>query len=79
MKKISKTARRVKFFSMISRLSLYAQCRGIHIMPTCFYRTAAEQKKCIAEGTSKIKRSSHQDWLAIDFVIIVGEDPCWSR
>ncbi len=79
MIKISKTQRRIKFFEMIARLSLYSQYIGIQLLPTCFKRSAAEHRKLLARGKSKIKRSFHQDWLAMDFAIFKDGELCWSR
>lgn len=64
---------------MISRLSLFAQCKGLELLPICFKRSAAEQDKLRAQGKSKIKRSFHQDWLAMDFVIVKNGELCWTR
>ncbi len=79
MKRISKTQRRIKFYEMISRLAVYAQYIGIKLLPTCFKRSAAEQRKKRANGTSNVKRSFHQDWLAMDFVIVKDGELCWTR
>ena len=79
LKRISKTQRRIKFYEIISRLSLYAQYLGIKLLPTCFHRSAAEQMKLRAQGKSKVKRSFHQDWLAMDFVIVKDGALCWTR
>lgn len=79
MKRISKTQRRIKFFEMIARLSLYAQSKGIYLLPTCFKRARARQLVLRAQGKSKVKRSFHQDWLAMDFVIVIAGELMWAR
>jgi len=79
LKKMSKTRRRVKFFEMIARLSIYAQAKGYLLLPICFKRTRAKQLLWLAQGKSKVRHSFHQDWLAIDFVILRGEVLIWRR
>lgn len=37
MRRIPKAIRRAKFFEMISRLSIYAQTRGINLVPFKFH------------------------------------------
>lgn len=64
---------------MIARLSIYSQTKGIALMPFGFYRTAAQQIINRIKGTSSVKRSFHQDWLAIDFVIIKEGAAQWER
>jgi hypothetical protein len=76
---MTNTERRVKFFEMIARLSIYAQTKGLALMPFGFFRTAAAQIINLIKGTSSIKRSFHQDWLAIDFVIIKNGEAQWER
>jgi len=79
LKRISKTQRRIKFFEMIARLSVYAQTKGISLLPYCFHRSAITQKIYRLRGSSKVKRSFHQDWLAIDFVVVIAGELVWSR
>lgn len=73
------TERRIKFFEMIARLSIYAQTRGFFLLPYGFYRSATQQIIYRVKGTSTIKRSFHQDWLAIDFVLVTNGQPVWER
>jgi len=88
---MSKTERRVNFFKAISFLIVWAHRRGISIMPICFYRSTEEQNKLYQKGRglfpdkTKIvtncdgheKRSCHQDWIAMDVVIIENDKIVW--
>jgi len=73
--------KRIRFFQMIGQLTVQAKAAGIAIMPTAFYRTAEQQAKLFAEGKSRcdgvIKKSKHQSWLAMDFVIMRDGGPVW--
>jgi hypothetical protein len=44
--------------------------RNIDVLPTCFKRTQAEQDVLFKDGKSRVQHSAHQDWLAIDIVIV---------
>jgi uncharacterized protein YcbK (DUF882 family) len=55
---------------MFQRLSAFAAQEDLPFIVTCFYRTASEQAQMLAAGRSKVKRSQHQDWLAIDIVLV---------
>ncbi len=71
---MTKTEKRVKFFERFAQLTRFASDSNIHFLVTCFYRTAEEQLKMYHDNKSKCdgitNRSSHQDWLAIDIVIV---------
>lgn len=73
------TERRIKFFEMIARLSVYAQTRGLFLLPYCFFRTSTQQLVNRVKGTSSVKRSFHQDWLAMDFFLVIAGQPVWER
>ena len=66
--------KRIEFFHRIALLVLYANLKGIRLLPFRFYSTAEEQNKLFKEKKSNCdgykKRSRHQQWRAIDFVII---------
>lgn len=75
---MGKTETRVKFFYDISRLTVTANAKGINLLPHCFKRSEKEQDVLYKNGKSKIKRSKHQDWLAIDFVVIKDGKAMWT-
>jgi len=74
---MSKTSDRVKFFYDISRLTLAAHKHNIDLLPHCFHRLQIQQDILYEDGKSKVKHSKHQDWLAIDFVIIKNGKAVW--
>ena len=74
---MTKTQQRINFFHDISIMTIAAYARGIYLLPHCFYRTQKQQDILFGEGKSKTKHSKHQDWLAIDFVIIRDGKAIW--
>lgn len=76
---MAKTDDRVKFFQEISALIIQLESEHIEFMPTCFYRTQAEQAILFAQGKSKTLNSKHQEWLAVDFVLIKFGQLIWKR
>jgi peptidoglycan L-alanyl-D-glutamate endopeptidase CwlK len=61
---------------------MIAASKGIQLLPHSFHRTTEEQEKLFADGKSQLdgvaKRSKHQDWLAIDSVIVNKDGSlCW--
>ncbi|MBW2672671.1 MAG: M15 family metallopeptidase [Deltaproteobacteria bacterium] len=75
---MTKTERRVVFFQKVAQLIRELGIEGHSMMPFCFYRSRAKQLLMRARGLSKVKRSKHQDWLAIDLVLIRHGVPYWS-
>jgi len=76
------TQKRLDFFWRICAFYLY--CRFVYkiiLLPHCFYRTSTEQKKLFEAGKSQCdgyrKKSKHQLWRAIDFVIVQKVDGEW--
>jgi len=76
---MNSTAKRVKFFKEISDLIKSLSDEGIEFMPTCFFRTTDEQITLYNQGKTKVQHSKHQDWLAIDFVLVRNGKPFWER
>jgi hypothetical protein len=79
------TEKRVDFLQCrIARFLLEAGLGGINLLCFYFYRSAEEQNRLYKEGKSNCdgykKRSKHQSWLAMDFVIIddAGK-PIWNH
>lgn len=71
---MNRTKQRLIFFRDICELILWAETEHIYLLPISFYRTAEEQNRLFKEGRSKCdgykKKSKHQYWLAIDFVVM---------
>jgi peptidoglycan L-alanyl-D-glutamate endopeptidase CwlK len=65
-----KLAKRVEFLYKVGKLIQYAQEQGIALICTCFWRSQQDQDRYYAEGKTKVKRSKHQDWLAIDLAVV---------
>lgn len=53
--------------------------RGIEVLPTCYHRTQAEQDILFEDGKSLVHYSKHQDWLAIDIVIVRDGELIWRK
>ena len=84
------TQLRIRFFLKVATLLLYAKFKHIQLMPTCFYRSAEEQARLYAQGRTSPgriitycdgheKRSEHQRWRAIDFVVVVDNELIWAH
>jgi hypothetical protein len=80
---VNSTEARLNFIYMVSKLVFEANINGIKIMPTAFYMTNEEVRQYFLEGKSEvdgyIKKSKHQLWRAMDFVIIKDGVPIWTR
>jgi len=74
---MAKTDDRVSFFQDICELIWHLKSEKIELMPTCFYRTREEQLTLYNQGKSKVLHSKHQDWLAIDFVLVRHGQLIW--
>lgn len=80
---MTKNAKRIEFFRRYCTLVILAASEGIHVMPYSFHRNDMEQKRLYKEGKSYLdgvkKRSKHQDWLAIDAVVVNKDGSlCWN-
>jgi hypothetical protein len=76
---MTKTQKRTKFIARYARFVHTADMvYGIRLMPYSFHRTQQEQERLFHEGKSRcdgtLKRSKHQDWLAIDAVVVDFDD-----
>jgi hypothetical protein len=60
---------RVRFLYEIARLLDYARDQEIQLVCFYFHRSDEEQARLVAEGKSRVQRSKHQDWLAMDFAL----------
>jgi hypothetical protein len=75
---MTKTEQRVLFLHNLGHLLTFAESEGINVICTDFDRTDEEQRIFVASGKSQKQRSRHQDWLAIDLVVIDEDgDPVW--
>ena len=73
------TDKRVDFFRAIAFLIGQLDSEGIKMMPTCFHRTSDEQLTLYNQGKTKVLHSKHQDWLAIDLVLVKDGELVWER
>lgn len=80
---MTSTERRVYFFRKISQLIEMAFIEDILLMPFRFYATYGEEKLYFLQGKSQIDPdkhpTKHQEWEAIDLVIIKDGIPIWER
>jgi hypothetical protein len=72
--------KRTDFLYKIGKLLVFAEERGIPIICFTFHRTVKEQYDEFLAGRSNcdgtIKKSQHQKWLAMDFVIVDEQGNC---
>ena len=76
---MTRVEKRIKFFQLVSTLVLRLKAKGIDVMPFSFYRSPKEQARLFKEGKTKTLHSKHQQWLAIDFVIVKDNKLIWER
>jgi len=72
---------RIRFIWMFALLALFAYINKIEFIIFCFHRTEKEQKELFEEGKTKCdgvkKKSRHQNWRAIDLVVIEDGKCIW--
>lgn len=80
---MTNTTKRALFLRKFAALTSYAALIGVNFIVTTFYRSPEDQQKKFDEGTSKCdgytKKSHHQNWLAIDIVLVVNHELEWNR
>ena len=67
---MTKVEARSLFIHKLGWLIRIAEDLGILFLITCFHRSDKEQAQLYKEGKSKVVHSQHQDWLAVDIVLI---------
>jgi hypothetical protein len=60
------------FTLMVAQLIIFAYARGYELTFGEAYRTDAQQELHLKSGKSRVKRSKHQDRLAVDFNLFVN-------
>lgn len=70
--------KRIQFFKNICLLITQLSNEGISVIPFSFYRSPEEQVVLFQQGKSKVRFSKHQQWLAIDLVIVKDGKPVWN-
>ena len=80
---MTNTQKRIVFLQRFAEFTQFAKTFEIDFIVTCFYRGRDEQYELYLDGKSKLDgyehRSAHQDWLAIDIVVITNGKPEWRR
>jgi len=71
---VTKADARILFLRAMAHLIKEAEKAGIRFLVYTFYRTQKEQDQKVAERRSQVKFSQHQDWLAIDIVLLGEKD-----
>lgn len=72
------TKKRIQFLQNISKLiSVAKRVLDIDLLCFSFHRSAEVQKEMVEKGLSQIRHSSHQDWLAMDLVIVREGKAVW--
>lgn len=86
----SKTELRISFFLRIATFLILCKFKKIKLMPICFHRSDEEQHKRYQQGRLRpgkivtycdgyINRSKHQDWKAMDFVVVINGVLIWTE
>lgn len=80
---LDRTEKRIEFFKRFCGFYLECYSKGIRLCPHSFYRTTEEQRQLFDAGLTKcdgtIKRSLHQDWLAIDVFLYEDGKAIWDK
>jgi peptidoglycan L-alanyl-D-glutamate endopeptidase CwlK len=76
---MSKSDEQWLFLQDVAKLVLFAHAHGYKLTGGELYRTQEQQDIYFAEGKSQVKRSNHQDRLAIDLNLFVDGDIQWSK
>jgi len=71
---MTKSDARILMLRAMAHLIETAHERGIRFIVHEFYRTQERQNQMVAQRLSKVSRSQHQDWLAIDLVLLGDKD-----
>jgi hypothetical protein len=74
---MASTADRISFFREISLLIEEMDRQGHSFMPTCFFRSTDDQVVLYNQGKSKVMHSKHQEWIAMDLVLVRNGDLIW--
>jgi len=80
---MTKTERRIKFFEKFAELTEFAKQSNITFLVTCYWRSTERQQELYHDNKSKkdglVNKSAHQDWLAIDIVVVEDNILHWGR
>lgn len=79
IEEVVKTTKRAKFFQDLCTLISWCADQGIEFMPFCFYRDPEQQLLEYRKGRSLTKYSRHQDWLAMDLVLVLKGKLIWKE
>lgn len=76
---MTKNDARILFLRCMAKFVLAAEQENIRFLVYTFHRTAAEQAQKFNERKSQVTYSQHQDWLAIDIVLLGdGDEAVWT-
>jgi hypothetical protein len=76
---VKKNGKRADFFYKVALTIIECREEYIILMPFEFYRNQERQLELFEEKKSKATRSKHQDWLAMDFVLLKEGEPNWKN
>lgn len=68
-----------QFLQDVAMLIHYASSQGFKLTGGELWRTDEQQEIYLKDGKSQVKRSNHQDRMAIDFNLFVHEKIQWSK
>lgn len=76
---MTKNDARILFLRCMAQLVTEAHKSGIRFLVYTFYRTQKEQDEKVQKRLSQVRFSQHQDWLAIDILLLDEKDePVWT-
>jgi peptidoglycan L-alanyl-D-glutamate endopeptidase CwlK len=78
---LTSTEKRIAFFYNFSKLVIQAKIQDIDLIITGVFRTPEQQHAVYLAGKSQcdgyVKRSKHQDWLAVDAYVVKDGAIVW--
>lgn len=67
---MTKTEARILFQGCLAELLTFLVGAGTPMLLYEYFRTESEQAAKVKAGLSKVRHSQHQEWLAVDFVLL---------
>lgn len=87
---VTNTAKRSRFFQLLALFTTKATLEGIEFIVWTFYRSPQDQNFLYQQGRTRpgkiitncdgtLQRSRHQEWLAVDILIIKDGSDVWTN
>jgi len=75
---LSKNDRRRAFLFLVAHLEIFGETKGFGLLCTTFWRSPEDQAKAVAAGTSSVKEGYHQQWAAMDLLVLIDGEERWT-